>query len=120
MKIRLAYLIVLSCITGLVACGDESEGAAHEVVHKGCSENADCPGGRCVEGLPGGLCTSNCSSQEDCPNGTTCTDTEAHGGVCLFTCTNTEQCLDLVGSEYVCDTESNLTTDEDTRVCIDE
>ena len=105
---------------GAVACGeDPSSMPAAEVVKQGCSADEDCAGGRCVEGLPGGLCTANCEVQEDCPEGTICTDTEAAGGICLFPCSNGAECRDLLGSGYTCDEESNLTTGEDVRVCID-
>lgn len=112
-------LVVLAAGGLVLGCGDDV-GDAHDIVQKGCSANSDCEGGRCIEGLPGGLCTRNCTSQDECPDGTVCTDTEATGGVCLFTCTNSDQCREDVGTGYVCDTESNLTTGEDVRVCIDE
>lgn len=105
------------------SCGDPAEagsGEAHDIVQMGCSADADCEGGRCVDGLPGGLCTRNCVAHEDCPDGTRCTDTEAPDGICLFTCTSADQCRDDVGPGYVCDTESDLVTGEDIRVCIDE
>ena len=52
-------------------------------------------------------------------DGTVCTDTEASQGVCLFRCTSAQECRDWLGSGYTCDEESNLTTGEDVRVCID-
>lgn len=111
--------ILASTLGGCGGGKDPAELPAEEVVQKGCSENADCTGGRCVDGLPGGLCTANCTSQGDCPEGTVCTDTEAHSGVCLFPCSNAGECRDKVGTGYTCDEESNLTSGEDVRVCID-
>ncbi len=114
---RIVSVLAVAALLGY-GCGDDGT-EAHDIVQKGCEQNADCPGGRCVEGLPGGLCTSNCQGAEDCPEGTICTDTEAHGGICLFPCESTAQCQDDVGSGYACDEESDLTTGEDVRVCID-
>ena len=69
--------------------------------------------------MPGGLCTTECTTQEECPDGTVCTDTEATNGICLFSCSNGQECRDLLGQGYTCDEESNLTTGADIRVCID-
>lgn len=102
------------------SCGDSGDETAEDLVQKGCESNSDCPGGRCIEGLPGGLCTKNCDASADCPDGTVCADTEATGGVCLFTCSNSEFCRDQIGSGYVCDEESDIDDGEDVRVCIDE
>ena len=43
----------------------------------------------------------------------------ASGGVCLLSCTESAYCTEHLGVGYNCDTESNLTTGEDVRVCID-
>lgn len=109
-----ATLSTLAC-----SSADPSQLPAEEVVNQGCENDDDCTGGRCIQGLPGGLCTAECTSQEDCPEGTVCTDTEAVDGVCLFTCDSAQFCRDQVGEGYTCDTETNLTTEEDVRVCID-
>jgi len=117
MTFRRSTILSLTFAFGLVfGCADD----ASDIVQKGCDKNSDCAGGLCIEGLPGGLCTANCSAQSDCPDGTACTDTEANGGVCLFTCSTTEQCVEAVGTGYVCDTETNLSNGEDVAVCIDE
>ncbi len=123
---RKPHVLVLALAIPMFAaigsgCSDDDPATlpADEVVKKGCSVDGDCRGGRCVEGLPGGLCTANCGADEDCPEGTICTDTEAANGVCLFPCTSAAQCVERVGSGYTCDSESSLTTGEDVRVCID-
>lgn len=115
---------MIALVALAISCKDDdhtpaSELPADDVIQKGCESDADCPGGRCVEGLPGGLCTANCGHGSDCPEGTICTDTEAHGGVCLFPCDSASDCADLLGSGYTCDSESDLDTGEDVRVCID-
>ena len=117
---KTATLVLAACF--LAACGGGSTPPtdAEDIIHTGCTANSDCEGGRCVTGFPsGGMCTSNCGDEGDCPNGTLCADTEAHGGICLFPCTSSAECQELVGQGYVCDTESDLTTGEDIRVCID-
>lgn len=123
----LRTILFFASLVPLAACssddgGDGGHGGtdATDVVTKGCDQNSDCPGGRCVEGLPGGLCTANCAHHEDCPEGTLCIDTEAVQGICLFPCPDEGTCGDLVGSGYVCDTETDIETDADRRVCIDE
>ena len=103
-------------------CGERSplEIPAEELVQSDCSADEDCPGGRCIVGIGNGLCTANCTAQEDCPEGTICTDTEStSGGVCLLSCETGSYCTEHLGSAYTCDEESNLTTGEDVRVCID-
>lgn len=117
---RFPSFFLLSGLLALsTACRGE-EPTSTDIVSKGCTENADCEGGRCIEGLPGGLCTSDCETQDDCPEGTLCTDTEATQGVCLIECSATSECTEHIGSGYVCDEETNFTTGEDIRVCIDE
>ena len=124
-RVSLVFSFALS-VSAVFACnntdgpaGSSGDTDAHDIVQKGCGADEDCADGRCVDGLPEGLCTSNCVTHEDCPEGTLCTDTESPDGICLFTCANTDQCLDDVGSGYVCDTESDLVSGEDIRVCID-
>lgn len=114
-------LILLAPLT-LIACGgkEPADLPAEEVVQSGCEDDGDCAGGRCITGLPGGLCTAECSTQEECPEGTVCTDTEAVNGVCLFPCSTPGECTDLLGDGYTCDEETNFTTEEDIRVCIDD
>lgn len=99
-------------VTLLVAsCGGQT-------IEQGCSSDKDC-GGVCIENLPGGLCTLECTSSSDCPAGAVCADTEVQGGICLFECDNTDECVEAVGSGYVCDTETEMPSGEDVRVCID-
>ncbi len=114
------FAVGLSAAAVTLACADPGGGTAEDIVQKGCVADADCPGGRCIDGLPGGLCTSNCVSSAECPSGTVCTDTEAVDGVCLILCSSSSECRDRIGSGYVCDEETDLETDEDVRVCIDE
>ena len=115
---QIALWAALAVVTGF-GCGGDDE-SAEDIVQKGCELDSDCPGGRCIEGLPGGLCTKNCSASGDCPDGTVCADTEATDGVCLFRCTSSDFCREQIGSGYVCDEESDLESGEDVRVCIDE
>lgn len=127
MKLSLMYrtAIVTMVLFALAGCGNDDERApadipAEELVQSKCSTDEDCPGGRCITGIGDGLCTANCAVQDDCPVGTICTDTEsASGGVCLLSCATASECTEHLGSAYTCDTESNLTTGEDVRVCID-
>ena len=126
MDIRFGSRFVIPAIMLLAAPGCSSDDArnpadipAEELVQSGCSADDDCPGGRCIVGIGEGLCTANCIAQEDCPEGTVCTDTEAENGVCLLSCSTAGECTEHLGAAYTCDSETNLTTDEDVRVCID-
>ncbi len=103
----------------LLALSCSPHESAGDVVHTGCENGADCPGGRCVQGFPGGLCTRDYTAQEDCPDGTVCADTESLDGVCLFVCSTDGACVDRLGPGYTCDTETNLSTGEDVLVCVD-
>ena len=117
-RMSLAFIMTL-CACGAETARTPSEIPSEELVQSGCSADDECPGGRCVTGIGEGLCTANCAAQADCPEGTICTDTEASMGVCLLSCTSTNECTDHLGSAYACDTESALETDRDVRVCID-
>jgi len=130
MSPRFAFIVVVPTVMLLTAAGcgnDDGRNPAdiprEELVQSGCTEDDDCPGGRCIVGIGDGLCTANCTAQSDCPDGTICTDTEAGTdtgeGVCLLSCTENTYCTEHLGGAYNCDTESNLTTGEDVRVCID-
>lgn len=88
-------------------------------MQSGCTKDEQCPGGRCIAGIGDSLCTMDCAAQADCPDGTVCTDTEAVNGTCLLPCTSASQCTEHLGPAYTCDTETNLTTTEDVRVCVD-
>lgn len=125
----LTFVLLLPLSAALSACADDDDGKgrtdpsqlpAEDVVVSDCDADGDCIGGRCIEGIGTGLCTVDCNEQADCPEDTICTDTESEsGGVCLFACTDGQFCTDQLGPAYTCDTESNLTTGEDVRVCID-
>ena len=127
MRHFLIYGLAISIISisMLIGCGNDDERApadipAQELVQSECSADEDCPGGRCITGIGDGLCTANCTTQEDCPEETICTDTESSsGGVCLLSCSTGSECTEHLGSAYTCDEESDLTTGEDVRVCID-
>ena len=115
------FALIASFLLSLAACGDDgSSESAEDVVVPGCTDDEDCEGGRCVTGLPDGLCTRNCTGVEgECPEGTVCIDTEAVGGICLFPCATASECLDLLGPGYTCDGETELATGADILVCID-
>ena len=49
-----------------------------------CEENADCPGGWCVDGPEGGLCTSTCD--DECDPGWSCQMVGAAGSDAIFIC----------------------------------
>lgn len=117
-------MIVALALPALSACSnqdarDPADIPPKELVQSGCNTDDDCPGGRCVAGVGEGLCTANCTEQADCPDGTVCADTEATGGVCLLTCDAAAECTEHLGPEYNCDTETDLSTGADVRVCID-
>jgi len=119
-----SWLSATALALTLVGCSsdddrDPADIPPMELVQSGCATDDDCPGGRCVAGIGEGLCTANCTTQEDCPDGTLCTDTEAVDGVCLLSCTTASECTEHLGSAWTCDTETDLTTGEDVRVCID-
>ena len=111
---------ILTFALGLAAgaCADHAD-EARQVVFTGCEVGSDCPGGRCIAGFPGGLCTRNCTRHADCPEGTLCVDTEALDGVCLYPCSTDGQCVETLGGGYTCDTETNIETTEDVLVCVD-
>lgn len=67
-------ILPLACMS-VFACN--GVGAAEDIVQKGCVTDADCPGGRYIDGLQGGLRTSSCASIADYLEGT---DTEAVDG----------------------------------------
>ncbi|WP_426757075.1 S8 family peptidase [Myxococcus sp. Y35] len=58
------------------------------VVGSACGSDADCPGGVCVTGYPGGYCSMNCT-QAACPAGSRCYIVDSSTGTkaCLATCT---------------------------------
>ena len=121
-SMKVSVLVLLWIVFS--GCGNDerspAEMPAEELVQSDCATDEDCPGGRCIAGIGTGLCTANYTAQEDCPEGTICTDTEStSGGVCLLSCTTSTYCTEHLGSAYTCDEESNLTTGEDVRVCID-
>lgn len=125
-SINRILLLALAAVSLLAAGCSEESGTSpadlprEELIQSGCTTDTDCPGGRCIVGIGDGLCTANCTLQEDCPSGTVCTDTESvSGGVCLLSCTESTYCTEHLGAGYNCDTETNLTTNEDVRVCID-
>lgn len=113
---RMTVGLMLLLSVGLAGCGGPD---AHDVVNRGCSADADCPAGRCMEDYPGGLCTKTCGNQGECPAGTACVESDGSGGVCLFRCESAEQCRQEVGDGYECDCKSDVTTGEDVDVCID-
>ncbi len=121
--LRNRFHVFVACMTMAVVAGcddaDPADLPAEDVVYGGCTSHDDCVGGRCIQGIVEGLCTTNCSTQDACPDGTVCTDTEASRGVCLFRCTSAQECRDWLGAGYTCDEETDLTTGEDVRVCID-
>ena len=121
LSVALSMLVPAFLLAVAVGCGtDPSKLDAKELVQGGCNSDDDCPGGTCIAGIGEGLCTAGCSTHDDCPSGTLCIDTESEfDGVCLLTCETNSECSDHLGPEYNCDTESDLVTGEDVRVCID-
>lgn len=119
--LRFHLCVFASVLTLGLGCGprDPADIPAEELVQSGCETDDDCEGGRCISGIGEGLCTANCESQDECPEGTVCTDTESPTGVCLLECSTAGECTDHLGPAYTCDSETNLTSGEDVRVCID-
>ncbi len=66
-------------------------------VCNGCTEDADCPGGTCVNFGSGGVCSIDCSSNDECPASTSCFQVPDGAG------SNRDLCLnDDAGAGGVC------------------
>jgi len=91
-------LLALALAAALPACDASKEDS---VVGDTCSQNAQCRF-LCATGpaFPGGFCTLPCQGDNQCPRGDTlCMDRA--GGVCLFTCINSVDCV-FLGPGWAC------------------
>ncbi|MFB6374566.1 MAG: hypothetical protein ABEN55_15920, partial [Bradymonadaceae bacterium] len=90
-------------------------GTDGNIVGGACAEGGDCASdSRCLQEdeFPAGTCTVECETQSDCPGGTRCV--AEHGGSCLLTCRNDEDCRE----DYTCGEAETTPGEEEVRVCL--